>query len=376
MFDWLNNFLIKTMGLPMVASEHGEKIDFFIVYVHWLMLALFLGWTGYFLYTIYRFRASNNPKASYRGVQSHASSYVEIAVAIIEVVLLLGFAIPLWANVVEDEMPLELRTGNATSDGDKDDPSSVFLNPDGDNNAIVIRAKSAGAEHNATGVEFEQWDDMDLSDAVATYDGVTIRIQLAFDRTTASQIVSAIRKLDDWTAELDGDDDMEDGEENNGSGAITEPQSIRVVGEQFFWNARYPGKDGFAAQDFRLVTADNKFGYDLEDDAGKDDAIAPQNEIHVPVGKEVIIHLSSLDVIHSFSLHAMRVGQDCIPGMSIPIHFKPHTEGTYAITCAQLCGNGHYRMRANLTVESQAAFEAWIVENTPEDPAAANQAFE
>ncbi|MGY8652471.1 MAG: cytochrome c oxidase subunit II [Verrucomicrobiia bacterium] len=265
MFDWLNNFLIKTMGLPMVASEHGEKIDFFIVYVHWLMLALFLGWTGYFLYTIYRFRASNNPKASYRGVQSHASSYVEIAVAIIEVVLLLGFAIPLWANVVEDEMP------------DENDPT------------------------------------------------VTV---------------------------------------------------VRVVGEQFFWNARYPGADGFAAQDFRLVTADNKFGYDLEDDAGKDDAIAPQNEIHVPVGKEVIIHLSALDVIHSFSLHAMRVGQDCIPGMSIPIHFKPHTEGTYAITCAQLCGNGHYRMRANLTVESQAAFEAWIVENTPEDPAAANQAFE
>jgi cytochrome c oxidase subunit II len=91
----------KLLGLPELASVHGDDVDRLIVYVHYLMIVLFVGWTGYFLYTLWRFRKGRNPKADYVGVTSHASSYLELAVAAVEVILLVGFAVPLWAKVVD-----------------------------------------------------------------------------------------------------------------------------------------------------------------------------------------------------------------------------------------------------------------------------------
>jgi cytochrome c oxidase subunit 2 len=79
------------------------------------------------------------------------------------------------------------------------------------------------------------------------------------------------------------------------------------------------------------------------------------------VHKPVIIYLSSKDVIHSFKVIAMRVTQDAIPGMRIPIHFTPTQTGRYQINCAQLCGNGHSSMsQGYLVVESPEAFDRWI----------------
>jgi cytochrome c oxidase subunit 2 len=98
--------MIKLLGLPPLASQHGADVDRLILYVHWLMAALFAGWLAYFFYVIFRFRKSNNPKASYSGVKSHATSYIEAAVALVEAVLLLGFAVPLWAKAV-DQFPPE-----------------------------------------------------------------------------------------------------------------------------------------------------------------------------------------------------------------------------------------------------------------------------
>src|SRR6476661_6413162 len=97
---------IKLLGLPPLASEHGADVDKLILYVHWLMAVLFVGWLAYFFYVILRFRQSKQPKADYAGVTSHASSYVEGAVALVEAVLLLGFAIPLWSKAV-DKFPSE-----------------------------------------------------------------------------------------------------------------------------------------------------------------------------------------------------------------------------------------------------------------------------
>jgi len=91
-------FFKKLLFMPVLASQNGEKVDDLIIYIHWLMIALFVGWAGYFLYTIWRFSARRNPKADYVGVRSHASNYVEIVVAGIEVILLVVVAIPLWAN--------------------------------------------------------------------------------------------------------------------------------------------------------------------------------------------------------------------------------------------------------------------------------------
>src|SRR5690242_18233411 len=154
--------MTKLLGLPFLASEHGAEVDALLLYVHWLMGALFIGWLGYFLYVLFRFRASNNPKANYVGIKSHASSYIEGAVIVCVGILLIGFAIPLWARVA-DKFPT-------------------------DANATVIR----------------------------------------------------------------------------------------VIAQQFGWNARYPGADGkFGRQDVSFISSTNTFGLDFADPASKDDFTPP-----------------------------------------------------------------------------------------------------
>jgi cytochrome c oxidase subunit 2 len=91
-------FFERLLFLPVLASENGRPVDNLIIYIHWLMIALFVGWAGYFVYTLWRFHARRNPKADHVGVRSHASSYVEVVVAGIEVLILVGVAIPLWAR--------------------------------------------------------------------------------------------------------------------------------------------------------------------------------------------------------------------------------------------------------------------------------------
>src|SRR4249919_1411973 len=88
------------LGLPLLASAHGGAIDRTMSFVHILMFILFVGWGALFLFILFRFRKSRNPVADYAGVTSHSSKYVEIAVAVAEAVLLLGFSIPLWAQRV------------------------------------------------------------------------------------------------------------------------------------------------------------------------------------------------------------------------------------------------------------------------------------
>jgi cytochrome c oxidase subunit II len=91
----------KLLGIPDSFSQHGPQVDHLIDVVHWFMFALTLGWSLFFLYCLWRFWHRRNPKASYEGVRSHLSSHVEIGVIIIEAVLLLGFAFPMWAERVD-----------------------------------------------------------------------------------------------------------------------------------------------------------------------------------------------------------------------------------------------------------------------------------
>lgn len=98
--------LNKLMGILPNHSEHGAEIDHMIAFCHWFMLVLFVGWSSYFLYTIFRFHKSRHPKADYHGVRNHVSTHIEAGVVIIEAVILLGFGIPLWAKRV-NEIPVE-----------------------------------------------------------------------------------------------------------------------------------------------------------------------------------------------------------------------------------------------------------------------------
>ena len=94
------------LGLPALASTTGGQIDNLIGWVHIFMLVLFVGWGGFFVYTLVRFRRSRHPAATYTGVKSHASSYLEVGVLVVELVLLFGFSVPLWAARV-DHVPAE-----------------------------------------------------------------------------------------------------------------------------------------------------------------------------------------------------------------------------------------------------------------------------
>jgi cytochrome c oxidase subunit 2 len=94
------------LGLPLLASAHGGQIDRLIGWMHVFMFILFVGWGGFFVYALIRFRRSRNPVADYTGVKSHASNYSEVAVAVIEAILLFAFSIPIWAARV-DRMPAE-----------------------------------------------------------------------------------------------------------------------------------------------------------------------------------------------------------------------------------------------------------------------------
>ena len=97
--------MTEWLGLPPLAAAHGGAIDNMIGWIHIFMLVLFVGWGGFLLYTLFRFRQSRNPVADYRGVTSHNSTYLEVGVAVVEAVLLIGFAIPLWAARVDDVPP-------------------------------------------------------------------------------------------------------------------------------------------------------------------------------------------------------------------------------------------------------------------------------
>jgi cytochrome c oxidase subunit 2 len=135
---------------------------------------------------------------------------------------------------------------------------------------------------------------------------------------------------------------------------------VRVVAQQYAWNIHYPGPDGkFGRADIRFVSSDNPLGLDQRDPAAKDD-ITTINQLVLPVNRPVIIYLSSKDVIHSFSLIQMRVKQDAIPGMSIPVWFTPTQTGDWEINCSQLCGLGHYRMRGFYSIKTQADYDAWM----------------
>jgi cytochrome c oxidase subunit 2 len=98
--------MTEWLGLPPLATTHGAQIDSLIGWVHIFMLLLFVGWGGFFIYVVLRFRKSRHPVASYPGVTSHATSYLEGAVLVIEMVLLFAFSIPLWAARV-DHVPSE-----------------------------------------------------------------------------------------------------------------------------------------------------------------------------------------------------------------------------------------------------------------------------
>jgi cytochrome c oxidase subunit 2 len=144
---------------------------------------------------------------------------------------------------------------------------------------------------------------------------------------------------------------------------------VEVTANQFVFNFRYAGPDGkFGKLDPKLISAStgNPLGLDPNDPAGKDDIVVPT--ITVPVNREIELLLRSQDVIHNFYVRELRLQQDTVPGMVIPMHFTANAIGRYEVVCTQLCGLGHYRMRTFLDVVSESDYENFLKQQ--EQPAA------
>jgi cytochrome c oxidase subunit 2 len=306
---------------PPDFSLHGHNIDQLIDVVHVFMLALFIPWGLFFLYCLLKYRQKPGQSAQYNPVKAKISKYAEIGVAVVEVFLLVGLSMPVWAQY-------------------KNDPP-----------------------------------------------------------------------------------------------AEDERYTVRVIAQQFQWNAHYAGADGvFGKTDASLITELNPIGLMEEQDPHAADDIVTINDIHLPVGRPIYMRLTSLDVIHSFFIPTMRVKQDVIPGMEVPIWFEidawalsddirgnmtaatpiekaswyklrhhifaedvvtgdgevmaaagDHLGESYKagteriaelreagvkelvmqprhplqVVCAQLCGNSHFKMAAQLITHDEAGFAAW-----------------
>src|SRR5450631_2897482 len=137
---------------------------------------------------------------------------------------------------------------------------------------------------------------------------------------------------------------------------------IQVQAGQFAFYFRYPGPDGkFATAHPDLISEANQnfYGLDLDHDPdAKDDIVTAQ--MAVPVNKEIHLLMHSKDVGHSFFVPELRVQQDFVPGLDLSLHFTATKIGKYEIVCTQLCGLGHYNMRAYLSVMSQQDFDNWL----------------
>lgn len=242
-------------GLPIDISTHGQAIDRLIYVIHIFMFALFIGWFTFLILTLFKFRARPGHPATPQPGHFKLPNYLEVGVALFEVILLVGFSFPAFHQIKNEPPPL----------------------------AAALQ--------------------------------------------------------------------------------------VRVVAEQFAWNFHYAGADGvFGKTQAQLASPANPVGLDPDDPAGKDDIVAI-NQLHVPVNKPVIAHLSSKDVVHSFGIPVMRVKQDVIPGQVIRSWFEAKKTGNFEIACAQLCGLGHYRMRGFFTVETEAEFQNWLSQMKPEPPA-------
>ncbi len=112
-----------------------------------------------------------------------------------------------------------------------------------------------------------------------------------------------------------------------------------------------------------LVSGFNPVGLDRHDPPAADDVVSI-NQLNLPVDHDVIVYLSSKDVVHSFTLPQMRVKQDAVPGRVIPVWFHPSATGQWEIACSQLCGLGHYRMRGQYGVMDAAVLAAWMGEQS------------
>jgi cytochrome c oxidase subunit 2 len=136
---------------------------------------------------------------------------------------------------------------------------------------------------------------------------------------------------------------------------------VEVVGQQWSWSYRFPGKDGvLGTVDSRHVSDKNPFGMHPDDSNGQDDVLISSQELHLPLNKPVKVLLRSKDVLHDFTVAQFRVKMDLVPGLVTYIWFTPTRTGKFDVLCEELCGIGHFAMRGSVVVEEETTFNEWL----------------
>lgn len=148
---------------------------------------------------------------------------------------------------------------------------------------------------------------------------------------------------------------------------------VEVMGYQFAWAFRYPGKDGSLGDvDFRKIDAVNQMGLDLSDRKGHDDFMPTQ--LVIPKGKPVLLKIRGRDVIHSVYNPHFRMQMNAVPGMPTQFWFVPtvstaemrertgNDEFNYELVCNKICGKSHFGMKGIITVLEADEYDAWYKE--------------
>jgi len=136
---------------------------------------------------------------------------------------------------------------------------------------------------------------------------------------------------------------------------------VEVMGQQWQWSFRLPGKDGrLGTSNVRNIAPDNPMGLNRDDPYGQDDVVIDSGELHLPLGKPVKVLLRSIDVLHDFYVPEFRAKMDMVPGMVTYFWIRPIRTGTFDVLCAELCGAAHYQMRAKVVVEEEHEYRAWL----------------
>ena len=173
--------------------------------------------------------------------------------------------------------------------------------------------------------------------------------------------------------------------------AEEEPIEIEIFAKQFGWTARYAGTDnqlGYAH--VGMIGSGNELGVDVNDEKSLDDVVV--KELHLPVGRRVVLRFRSQDVIHSAYLPHFRVQMNCVPGTKTHFSFIPSVttedmrkepdviekverineiraekgedpyEYDYVLLCNKICGAAHYNMQMKIVVETPEEYEKWMSE--------------
>jgi cytochrome c oxidase subunit 2 len=140
---------------------------------------------------------------------------------------------------------------------------------------------------------------------------------------------------------------------------------VEVLGQQWHWQYRLPGKDGkLGVVNSKYINVNNPFGMNEKDPNGMDDVLVDSQELHLPLNKPVKILLRSIDVLHNFAVPQFRVKMDLVPGLITYIWVTPTRTGTFDLLCNELCGVAHFAMRGKIVVDDSDTYEKWLEQQT------------